>query len=77
MNRKDRQRGKVSTLGAPQSFNEYKAHRQARLPANDQSVFPFVISRNGTMECLGTAGLDDADQPVSHFPFSSHRCMPG
>jgi RimJ/RimL family protein N-acetyltransferase len=46
----------------PQSFNEYKAHREARLQANDQSVFSFVIRRNDTMECLGIAGLDEADQ---------------
>jgi RimJ/RimL family protein N-acetyltransferase len=48
----------------PQSLNEYKAHRQARLQANDQSNFSFVIRRNDTMECLGVAGLDEADQPT-------------
>jgi RimJ/RimL family protein N-acetyltransferase len=48
----------------PRSFNEYKAHREARLQANDQTVFSFVIRRNDTMECLGIAGLDEADQPT-------------
>ena len=48
----------------PQSFNEYKANREARLLANDDSVFSFVIRRNDTMECLGLAGLDEADQPT-------------
>jgi RimJ/RimL family protein N-acetyltransferase len=46
------------------SLNEYKAHREARLQANDQSVFSFVIRRSDTMECLGIAGLDEADQPT-------------
>jgi RimJ/RimL family protein N-acetyltransferase len=32
--------------------------------ANDQSVLSFVIRRTDTMECLGVAGLDDADQPT-------------
>ena len=45
------------------SLSEYKAHREARLQANDQSVFSFVIRRSDTMECLGIAGLDEADQP--------------
>jgi hypothetical protein len=44
------------------SLNEYKAHREARLQANDQSVFSLVIRRSDTMECLGIAGLDEADQ---------------
>jgi RimJ/RimL family protein N-acetyltransferase len=48
----------------PKSLNEYKAHREARLRANDQSVFSFVIRRSDTMECLGVAGLDEADQPT-------------
>jgi RimJ/RimL family protein N-acetyltransferase len=48
----------------PQSFNEYKAHREARLQANDQSVFSFVIRSNDTMECLGIAGLEEADQSM-------------
>jgi RimJ/RimL family protein N-acetyltransferase len=49
---------------APKSLNEYKAHREARLRANDQSVLSFVIRRSDTMECLGIAGLDEADQPT-------------
>ncbi len=48
----------------PKSLEEYKAHRQARLQANDQSVFSFVVRRSDTMECLGIAGLDEADQPI-------------
>jgi len=48
----------------PKSVNEYKAHREARLQAGDQSVFSFVIRRSDTMECLGIAGLDEADQPT-------------
>src|SRR6185437_11874458 len=47
----------------PRSFDEYKAHREARLRANDPSILSFVIRRRDTMECLGIAGLDDADQP--------------
>jgi RimJ/RimL family protein N-acetyltransferase len=46
------------------SLNEYKAHQEARLQANDQSVFCFVIRRSDTMECLGIAGLDEVDQPT-------------
>ena len=45
------------------SLSEYKAHREARLQANNQSVFSFVIRRSDTMECLGIAGLYEADQP--------------
>lgn len=48
----------------PKSLNEYKVHREARLRANDPSVFSFVIRRSDTMECLGIAGLDEADQPT-------------
>ena len=48
----------------PKSLKEYKAHRKARLQANDQSVYSFVIRRNDTMECLGIAGVDEADQPT-------------
>jgi RimJ/RimL family protein N-acetyltransferase len=48
----------------PQSLAEYKAHREAGLQANDQSVFSFVVRRSDTMECLGIAGLDEADQPA-------------
>jgi RimJ/RimL family protein N-acetyltransferase len=48
----------------PKSLNEYKAHREARLQANDQSVLSFVIRHSDTMECLGIAGLDEADQPT-------------
>ena len=47
----------------PRSLSEYKAHREARLQANDPSVFSFVVRGNETMECLGIAGLEDADQP--------------
>ena len=47
-----------------QSLDEYKAHREARLQANDRSVFSFVVRRSDTMECLGIAGLDEADQPA-------------
>jgi RimJ/RimL family protein N-acetyltransferase len=49
---------------APKSLNEYKANREARLRANDQSALSFVIRRSDTMECLGIAGLDEADQPT-------------
>jgi len=48
----------------PRSLEEYKAHREARLWADDQSVYSFVIRRSDTMECLGVAGLDAADQPI-------------
>jgi RimJ/RimL family protein N-acetyltransferase len=48
----------------PKSLNEYKANREARSQANDPSVFSFVIRRSDTMECLGIAGLDEADQPT-------------
>ncbi len=48
----------------PRSFDEYKANRQASLQANHQSVFSFVIRRIDSMECLGVAALDDADQPT-------------
>jgi RimJ/RimL family protein N-acetyltransferase len=48
----------------PKSLNEYKANREARSQANDPSVFSFVIRRSDTMECLGMAGLDEADQPA-------------
>jgi RimJ/RimL family protein N-acetyltransferase len=48
----------------PKSLNQYKAHREARLQANDPSVLSFVIRRSDTMECLGIAGLDEADQPA-------------
>ncbi|MCU1251594.1 MAG: N-acetyltransferase [Edaphobacter sp.] len=47
----------------PKSLNEYKAHGEARLQANDQSVLSFVIRRSDTMECLGIAELDEVDQP--------------
>ena len=49
---------------APKSLNEYKANREARSQANDPSVFSFVIRRSDTRECLGIAGLDEADQPT-------------
>src|ERR1700749_2527796 len=48
----------------PRSFSKYKAHREARLQENDPSVFSFVVRRNDTMECLGIAGLEDADLPT-------------
>ena len=48
----------------PKSLNEYKAQREARLQANDPSVFSFVVRRSDTMECLGIAGVDEADQPT-------------
>jgi RimJ/RimL family protein N-acetyltransferase len=48
----------------PKSLKEYKALREARLKANEQSVYSFVIRRNDTMECLGIAGVDGADQPT-------------
>lgn len=48
----------------PKSLEEYKTNREARLQANDQSVFSFVIRHSDTMECLGVAGLDGADQPA-------------
>jgi RimJ/RimL family protein N-acetyltransferase len=48
----------------PRSLNEYKAQREARLKSSDQSVLSLVIRRTDTMECLGVAGLDDADQPT-------------
>ena len=48
----------------PRSLNEYKAHREARLRANDPSAFSFVVRRSDTMECLGITGLDNADQPT-------------
>ena len=57
----------------PKSLNEYKAHRQARLQANDQSVFSFVIRRSDTMECLGVAGLDGADQPTQSLASGSRK----
>ena len=47
----------------PKSLNDYKAHREARLRANDPSVFSFVVRPSDTMECLGIAGVDEADQP--------------
>jgi RimJ/RimL family protein N-acetyltransferase len=48
----------------PKSLNEYKAYREARLQANDPLVFSFVVRRSDTMECLGIAGVDEADQPT-------------
>ena len=48
----------------PNSLREYKAHREARLQAKDRSVYSFVIRRSDTMECLGVAGLDEADRPT-------------
>jgi RimJ/RimL family protein N-acetyltransferase len=45
------------------TLKEYKAHREARLRANDPSIYSFVIRRNDTMECLGIAGVEEADQP--------------
>ena len=46
----------------PTSLQEYKEHREARLRACDPSVYSDVIRRIDTMECLGVAGLDEADQ---------------
>jgi RimJ/RimL family protein N-acetyltransferase len=48
----------------PKSLDEYKSNREARLKADDSSVLSFVIRRSDTMECLGIAGLDEADQPI-------------
>lgn len=48
----------------PKSLKEYKAHREARLQANDRSSYSFVVRRSDSMECLGIAGLDEVDQPT-------------
>jgi RimJ/RimL family protein N-acetyltransferase len=48
----------------PKSLKEYKTHREPRLKANDRLVFSFVVRPSDTMECLGIAGLDEADQPT-------------
>ena len=55
------------------SLNEYNARREARLQANDQSVLSFVIRRSDTMECLGIAGLDEADQPTPELGSGSRK----
>src|SRR5476649_1302497 len=47
----------------PQSLSEYKAQREKRLLAKDQNDFSFVIRRCDNIECLGVAGLEDADAP--------------
>ena len=43
----------------PVSLEAYKAQREARLRANDPSVFSFVIRRSDNKECLGLTGLDN------------------
>jgi RimJ/RimL family protein N-acetyltransferase len=48
----------------PTSLAEYRARREAWLKAGDRSVFAFVIRRMDSMECLGIAGIDEADQPM-------------
>ena len=47
----------------PQSLSEYKVLREKRLQAKDRNDFSFVIRRCDNMECLGIAGLDDANAP--------------
>jgi RimJ/RimL family protein N-acetyltransferase len=49
---------------APRSLSAYKARREAWLQAADPSDFSFVIRRSDTKECLGIAGLEQADQPM-------------
>lgn len=43
----------------PQSFEAYKARREAVLRSETKSGFSFVIRLHHTMECLGIASLED------------------